>query len=200
MQVMKVDVFREHRDEYAMPREPAVVRVGAGRYLTVTGRGAPNSEEFRAKVGALYGTAYTLKFAWKKRDHDFKVGALEGLWTATGRGKPALAAPKKTWRWKLLIRVPGFVTRPSLERALAALRAKRGPSADVALETIREGVCVQVLHTGAYGDEPKTLAKMDAFVKAKRLRYRGPHHEIYLSDPRRVPAARLRTILRHPVA
>ena len=77
---------------------------------------------------------------------------------------------------------------------------KKGPQPTVKLETIREGKSVQVLHVGAYGDEPKTIAKMDAFAKKHKLRFRGAHHEIYLSDPRRVPASRLRTILRHAVA
>lgn len=194
-----IDVFREHRDEYAMPREPALVKVGAGSYLTVQGRGGPATADFARAVGALYGTAYTLKFARKRSGHDFKVGALEGLWTATAGGKTALAAPKSTWRWKLLMRVPEAVTPAAVRDALAELREKKGDLPRVALERIREGTVVQVLHVGSYAEEPRSLAKMDAFVRSRRLRYRGAHHEIYLSDPRRVPANRLRTILRHPV-
>lgn len=196
---MKIDLFREHADEYAMPREPALVRIRTGSYLTVQGRGGPGTAEFGRAVGALYGTAYTLKFAMKARGHDFKVGALEGMWTATGGGKTALAAPKSTWRWKLLIRVPDTVTPAAARDALAALREKKGDTPLVALERLREGAAVQMLHVGAYAAEPRSLAKMDAFVRERRLRYRGAHHEIYLSDPRRVPPERFRTILRHPV-
>lgn len=196
----KIDVFKQHKDEYAMPKEPALVNVGAGRYLTVSGKGSPSGKEFREKVGALYGSAYTVKFAAKKeRGRDFKVGMLEGLWWAGGNGKNALQMPKKTWRWKLLIRVPDFVTASALAKAAKALREKKKPAGPVKLETIREGKSVQTLHVGSYASEPKTIAKMDAFAKAKRLRFRGKHHEIYLSDPRRVAASRLRTILRHPV-
>jgi hypothetical protein len=196
---MKIDLFREHRDEYAMPKAPALVHVGAGRYLSVEGHGAPSGEAFQKAMGALYGTAYTLKFAMKERGRDFKVASSEGLWSADGGAPLAMTKPKTTWRWKLLIRVPDFVTVKDARDALEALRAKKGPQPHVALETLREGDAVQMLHVGTYADEPRTLAKMDEFVRERKLRYRGAHHEIYLSDPRRVPSARLRTILRHPV-
>jgi hypothetical protein len=196
----KIDLFREHRDEYAMSREPILVNVRSGKYLTVAGSGGPKDPAFQRQLGALHGAAYTIKFESKlRRGRDFKVGVLEGLWWVNGRKADALSAPKTSWRWKLLIRVPGSVTAAALTRALATLRAKGRPSGPVKLETLREGPAVQALHVGPYGDEPKTLEKMDAFARDRRLAYRGKHHEIYLSDPRRVPPARLRTILRHPV-
>jgi hypothetical protein len=195
----KIDLFRDHREEYSLELEPHLVTVGSGTYLTVVGSGKPGDAEFQQKLGALYGSAYTIKFESKARGHDFKVGVLEGLWWTKERGAAAFAAPGATWRWKLLIRVPSFVTEAAVRRARAALKAKGRPTAAVRLETLREGRSVQALHVGAYGDEPATLAKMDAFARAHRLRFRGRHHEIYLSDPRRVPASRIRTILRHPV-
>lgn len=197
---MKIDVYKEHRDEYAAPKEPALLRIAPARYLTVEGKGSPEGTEFQTHMGALYGTAYTLKFALKRKGRDFRVAMPEGLWTAAGGGAKALTMPKKTWRWKLLIRVPDFVTPAAVAAALKELRAKKGPQPTVKLETIREGKAVQALHVGAYGDEPRTIAKMEAFAKEHKLRFRGAHHEIYLSDPRRVPASRLRTILRHSVA
>ena len=194
-----LDLFTQHKDEYAMPKEPALVTVRPGRYLTVSGVGAPGSQEFQAKLGALYGHAYTIKFARKNAGaDDFKVGVLEGLWWVPG-GATWLSAPKRSWRWKLLIRVPEFVQDDDVRAARAALRAKGRPATGVKLETIAEGPSVQVLHVGSYGNERRTIARMDAFAHDRRLRFRGRHHEIYLSDPRRVPAARLRTILRHPV-
>lgn len=200
MTTAKIDLFREHRDEYVMPKTPTVVRTGPGRYLTVTGTGSPEGEEFKRKLGALYGCAYTVKFAQKKDGKDFKVGILEGLWWTDRGGSDFLSAPKTEWHWKLLIRVPESVSVRDLAVAVKALRAKRGAIDDVKLETIREGRVVQMLHVGAYADEPRSLAAMDEFVRAKGLRYRGAHHEIYLSDPRRVAPSRLRTILRHSVA
>lgn len=198
--MQKIDLFREHRDEYTMSKAPVLVNVKSGRYLTVTGTGSPQSETFKQRLGALYGCAYTIKFDSKKRNgRDFKVGVLEGLWWAKGLAGNGLAAPKDTWHWKLMIRVPTFVTARAVTAALKTLREKGRPAAAVKLETIREGRSVQALHVGAYADEPATIAKMDTFARGRRLRLRGKHHEIYLSDPRRVPPSRLRTILRHPV-
>ena len=92
--------------------------IAPARYLTVEGKGSPEGPEFQRMMAALYGTAYTLKFAFKKKGRDFKVAMPEGLWTAVGGGNNALTMPKKTWRWKLLIRVPEFVTpRPSRRRS-----------------------------------------------------------------------------------
>ena len=195
---MKLDLFRAHADEYAMGREPHVVNVGPGTYLSVTGKGAPGGEEFQRKLGALYGCAYTIKFDNKlHRGRDFKVGALEGLWWGGSfDGAPGTASE---WRWKLLIRVPTYVTEQAVRAALRTLRAKGKPVANVHREVLREGRSVQALHVGAYADEPATVAKMAEYAGREGLRFRGRHHEIYLSDPRRVPASRLRTILRHPV-
>jgi len=198
--VTKIDPFREHRDEYAMTKIPTLIKTGPGRYLTVSGTGSPEGEEFKRKVGALYGCAYTIKFAHKKSGKDFKVGVLEGLWWTGSRGIDWLSTAKDDWSWKLLMRVPEFVTARDVTAALKSLRAKRGEIEDVRLETLREGRVVQMLHVGAYADEPRTVAAMDEFVRTKGLHLRGAHHEIYLSDPRRVPPTRLRTILRHPVA
>jgi len=199
--MQKIDLFKEHRDEYSLDREPHLVKVGVGKYLTVTGTGGPGDAQFQQKLGVLYGCAYTIKFDSKQRlARDFKVGVLEGLWWVKGRTTDAFVAPKGDWRWKLLIRVPTFVTTASVTKALAALKAKGRPTAAVKLEALREGPSVQALHVGGYGDEPATLAKMGTFAREHRLRFRGRHHEIYLSDPRRVPTSRLRTILRHPVA
>ena len=194
------DQVAQHSDEYAMPRTPALVTVCAGQYLSATGAGAPGGAEFQAKLGALYGYAYTIKFAKKQAGTDsFKVAPLEALWWVAGGGQ-AFTAPKRSWRWKLLLRVPPSVHPADLRAARAALRAKGRPATGVRLETIAEGSSIQMLHVGAYGDEPGTIARMGAFAHEHHLRFRGRHHEIYLSDPRRVAPARLRTILRHPVA
>lgn len=197
----KIDLFREHRDEYLMAKVPTEVRIGPARYLTVAGTGSPQSPEFQRKLGALYGCAYTIKFTQKKTaGRDFKVGLLEGLWWFGDSGTFGAGAPDKEWRWKLLIRVPDFVTARDLRAALETLKEKRGTTETVELETIREGRSIQMLHVGPYADEPRTVAAMDELVRTKGLHYRGAHHEIYLSDPRRVPPQRLRTILRHPVS
>ena len=183
----KIDLVQDNKYEYSMPSEPKIVAVRPGNYLTVSGQGGPRDEDFQRKLGALYGLAYTLKFDERTTGgRDFKVGVLD--------------TPKQTWHWKLLIRVPTFVDAARLERARATLKEKGRPTCGAKLETIGEGKCLQILHVGAYADEPRSLAKLHVYAKQHGLRFHGRHHEIYLSDPRRVPGSRLRTILRHPVA
>ena len=110
-------------------------------------------------------------------------------------------AGKDQWRWKLLIRVPTFIRETDLAKARAALAVKGKPPEfrKVRLEKISEGLCVQALHVGPYADEPAIVAAMADLAAAEGLKLHGRHHEIYLSDPRRVPPERLKTILRHPV-
>jgi hypothetical protein len=139
----------------------------------------------------------TRKFAGQ----DYKVCGLEGLWWGPEKGGSIFDQLRESYRWKLLIRVPEFISDRDLKTAMEKVKAK-GKSADtgaVRLETIHEGKCVQVLHVGPYGDEPATIARIKAFAAAQGLSFRGLHHEIYLSDPRRVAPERLRTILRQPV-
>jgi len=195
----RVDLFRLHHAEYVAPRNPRIITAGKGQYLSVEGRGKPGDALFRARVGALYGMAWTLKMAKKKLGKDFRVMPLEALWWSDSA--ELLAAPEAEWRWKLLLRVPNFVRRRDLAAAAEALAARgRGQGAgDVELEQLKEGRCVQALHLGPYGDEHETLERMSRVARAQGLALHGRHHEIYLSDPGRVPPERLRTLLRHPV-
>jgi hypothetical protein len=198
----KLDLYKKHRAEYVTPRKPTLVTVGPARYLTAEGRGAPAGAAFQTAVGALYAVAFTVKMARKAGGKgDYKVAALEGLWWGPDRRAPFSVKSPKDWRWKVLIRTPVFVTAAELTRAKKALLAKGkiGEIAKVKLETITEGRCVQMLHVGGYDKEPATIEAMLAFAEERDLAFRGVHHEIYLSDPRRTPPARLRTILRHQV-
>jgi hypothetical protein len=194
-QTRKVDLYKLHKSEYVTPKEPVLIEAGAAKYLTVDGVGTPGGERFQQAVGALYQAAYTMKMAKKFAGQDYKVCHLEGLWWGIETMEPPDA-----WRWKLLIRVPEFITARDLKQTGATLKEKgKEPAAEVRLETLREGRCVQVLHTGPYADEPATVARMKALVEGQGLSFAGPHHEIYLSDPRRVAPEKLRTILRMPV-
>lgn len=197
----KLDLCRQHKQEYVTAKTPRLVEVGPARYLTITGEGEPGGETFVAKMQAMYGAAFTIKMARKQAGRDYKVCHLEGLWWGKRRGQPFAHLPKEQWNWKLMIRVPEFVGEPDLAEAVAALKKKgKGPDvARVRLETIDEGRCVQMLHVGPYATEDVTIEAMTAFVKDQGLSPRGLHHEIYLSDPRRVAPERLRTILRNPV-
>ena len=199
----KLDLYKEHKAEYkASKTKPAILTVGPARYLGVDGRGAPGSEEFHAAVGALYSMAFTIKMTRKFAGKgDYKVCHLEGLWWTDTHSGAFMDIPKEQWCWKLLIRTPDFVRSADMNSARKALREKAKPPEfeNVKIETIRQGRCVQMLHVGPYCDEPATVEAMRQFAAESGLRLHGKHHEIYLSDPRRVPPQRLRTILRHPV-
>ena len=196
---MKLDLYRRYKSEYVAPKNPALVRVGPARYLSVSGRGDPNGPGFGAAVGALYAMAFTIKMAKKAAKKDYAVAKLEGLWWGGRRGALLIDAPRRTSRWKVLIRVPTFVTAADLARARRELLRRGKPGGTVRLEALREGRVVQLLHVGPYDQEHESLGRMEEFAHARRLRLAGRHHEIYLSDPRRVAPAKLRTILRRPV-
>jgi hypothetical protein len=198
----KIDLYKEHKAEYAATRKPVLVKVAKAQYLAIDGQGAPGTEIFTASIGALYGIAFTVKMARKFCGRqDYAVSKLEGLWWTDGE-EEFLAAPKPSWRWKLLIRTPDFVTKKEVGDALAVLvKRGRGNGAErVRLESLSEGMCVQVLHVGSYDSEGGTIESMKAFAASKGLASSGRHHEIYLSDPRRVAPEKLKTILRMPVA
>jgi hypothetical protein len=198
----KLDLYKVHKADYAAPKKPALVRLKPATYLAISGRGAPGGNEFTACIGALYGMAFTIKMTRKfAGQQDYSVCKLEGQWWADGSDLSLASAPKEHWHWKLMIRAPEFIKEKDLEQAAAVL-VKRGKGANVErvrLETLDEGDCVQMLHVGPYEKEHETVALMEAFAGKQELRFHGRHHEIYLSDPRRVPPERLKTILRHPV-
>ncbi|MBI1853831.1 MAG: GyrI-like domain-containing protein [Planctomycetes bacterium] len=201
MPATKLDLYKAHKADYAATRKPAIVDVGKATYLAIAGKGEPGGAAFNASVGALYAVAFTIKMAKKHAGRDYAVSKLEGLWWTSSGKHDFSREPKSTWRWKLLIRTPAFVTKADVRDAQVALmkKGKGSEVEDVALEAIDEGRCVQVLHVGPYDAEAPTIEGMKAFGAANGLAPRGLHHEIYLSDPRRVPPTKLKTILRMPV-
>jgi hypothetical protein len=198
----KLDLYQLHKTEYATSKKPALVGLKPVTYLAIDGRGAPGGESFTASIGALYAMAFTIKMTRKFAGlQDYTVCKLEAQWWANGDEQNFARLPKEQWHWKLLIRTPEFIKRQDLAKAVAVL-LKRGKSPEVKnvkLETINEGPCVQMLHIGPYEKEDETIALMKAFAEKNRFSFHGRHHEIYLSDPRRVPAERLKTILRQPL-
>ncbi|MBM4406439.1 MAG: hypothetical protein FJ039_09725 [Chloroflexi bacterium] len=199
----KVDLYKQHKDDYVMPKTPQLVNVSKGLYLAIEGKGAPTGTAFHEKMGAIYAMAYTMKFAVKQaKGRDYKVAGPEGFWWSgeIGEGRWEAGKPEE-WRWKLVIRTPEFITKADLKQAIAAVqkKGKTAFAAEVKLETMREGPSVQLLHIGPYDKEQPNVEKMEAFAKERGMEFHGAHHEIYLSDPRRVPPEKIRTILRHPV-
>jgi len=198
----KLDLYAKHKSEYvASAKRPSIVRVGPAKYLSISGSGAPASEPFTRAIGAMYNIAYTIKMARKFAGQDFRMMALEGLWVVDSpSGK--WADPSNTWNWELMIRVPTFITEKELKSTIDQLIAK-GKDAEVGrvkLVEFTEGECVQMLHVGPYATEDETVTKMREFAAMAGRKFSGKHHEIYLSDPRRVAPEKLRTILRIPIA
>jgi hypothetical protein len=201
---VKVD-FKKTLDSYRARRgELRILDVPAMQYLMVDGKGDPNtSQEYADALAALYPVAYRLKFASKRElDRDYVVPPLEALWWATDMTAFTSARDKSQWLWTAMIMTPDWITFEMVDDALAAVAAKDRPDAleQVRLEHLEEGRCVQTLHIGPYDEEGPVLADMhDRFIPEAGLRMTGKHHEIYLSDARRVEPAKLRTILRQPV-
>jgi len=197
----KLDLYKLHKSDYVAPLKPVLVDIRPARYLSITGQGEPGGAKFQARLGALYNIAFTIKMAKKFAGQDYAVCKLEGLWRGNNKASSFLEEPRDRWNWKLLIRTPNFIQNRDITQAAHILIGK-GKSADVGgvkLETLREGRCVQVLHTGPYDHESATIEIIEKFAAESGLALHGLHHEIYLSDPRRVDAARLKTILRYQV-
>jgi hypothetical protein len=201
---VKTDFKKEIATYSARRGEFSLVEVPALQYLAVDGHGDPNTARaYEEAITSLYPLAYQLKFLSKTelgRDH--VVMPLEALWWSADLTSFTSARDKSRWDWTLLIMVPDWITAEHLDAARAATARKgRAPARDrVRLERYEEGLSVQTLHVGAYDDEGPVLAAMhEDFIPSRGFQLTGKHHEIYLSDPRRTPAHRLRTILRQPV-
>lgn len=197
--------FRATLDGYRAKRgEFRLVDMPDQRYLMVDGKGDPNTAPaYTRALGALYPVAYSLKFASKALGRDYVVPPLEGLWWASDMTAFTSARDKARWSWTMMLLVPDWLGTEAFDAALEKVRSKSSPPglSDVRLETLSEGLCMQTLHIGSFDDEAGVLAHMhDELIPGRGLRMTGKHHEVYLSDPRRTAPARLRTILRQPVA
>jgi hypothetical protein len=201
---LRIDLKKDRPDLYRPgPAEFTEVDVPAVTYLAVDGHGNPNtSPAYTAAVGALYAAAYAIRAAVKKRTgDDFVVGPLEGLWSSTDPSS-FVGRRKDEWDWTMLIPLPDLAAPGDIADGLTAAAARKPelPVSAVRPVALTEGRSLQILHLGSYDDEAATLARLhDEVMPARGLTFNGPHHEIYLSDPRRVAPGRLRTILRQPV-
>ena len=196
--------FRKTLDAYQARRdELRVVEVPVLQYLMIDGHGDPNvSPAYAGAIGALYPVAYKLKFASKRQlGRDYVVMPLEGLWWAEDMESFTTSRDKSQWDWTLMIMVPDWIDQQMFDAAVLQVEAKGRMVRldDIRLGSLSEGRCVQTLHVGSFDDEADVLARMHEFIRVNGLRLSGRHHEIYLSDARRVAPERLRTILRQPV-
>ncbi len=197
--------FKKSLDAYqARQGEFRVVDVPAMRYLMVDGCGDPNtSASYADALAALYPVAYKVKFASRRElGRDYVVPPLEALWWAEDMSLFTTARDKSRWHWTAMIMTPDWVSEQMVADAIAVVGRTSPPArlGHVRLELLEEGRCVQTLHVGPYDDETAVLAEMhDRFIPGSGLRMTGKHHEIYLSDARRVAPEKLHTILRQPV-
>lgn len=196
----KLDLVREYKSYYKAGKKPETVEFGEANYLAIEGKGEPAGEGFVSKVEALYPLAYGIKKICKEQENDFGVPKLEGLWWVEGN-TPALEVPRSEWCWKLLIRMPEFVTSEMMLSVQPEVAKKKNNELiqEISFEKITEGKCLQVMHIGPYSTEPGTINALMDFMTENGLSVNGLHHEIYLSDPRKIESEKMKTLIRYPV-
>jgi hypothetical protein len=200
----KIDYKKELKHLYQpSAKKFQVVDVPPMNFLMIDGHGDPNTaQEYQDAVEALYGVAYKLKFISKKESgKDYVVPPLEGLWWAGDMETFTAQRDKSAWDWTMMIMQPEWITPAMVEEAVAQVEKAKGLPAlsRLRLETYLEGLAVQIMHIGSYNDEGPTIARMHTFAAENGYTLAGKHHEIYLSDPRRVAPEKLKTVLRQPV-
>lgn len=207
---MAFDFKKEYKEFYLPKGKPEIVNVPRMNYVAVRGKGDPNEVggAYKDAIGVLYAVAYTLKMSYKsdyKIDGFFEyvVPPLEGFWWQDGR-RGVDYSRKEDFNWISLIRLPDFITKENFDWAVETAGHKKKLDCSAAeYLAVDEGLCVQVMHTGSYDDEPATIALMDSFLAQNGYENdfgeNRLHHEIYLSDPRKTAADKLKTVIRHPV-
>ena len=207
---MAFDYKKEYKEFYQPKKKPSMVEVPEMRYIAVRGEGDPNEEggAYKEAIGLLYAIAFTIKMSKMGSYHiegyfDYVVPPLEGLWWQENT-EGIDYGRKEDFHWISVIRLPDFVTKKDFDWAILEATAKKKKDfSKVEFLTIEEGLCVQCMHIGDYDAEPETIALMDAYIAEQGYEndFAGGrlHHEIYLSDPRRVPPQRRKTVIRHPV-
>lgn len=210
MSKMAFDYKKEYKEFYMPKRKPSIVTVPAMNYIAVRGHGDPNPEEsdYKKAISMLYGIAFTIKMSKKGSRQiegyfDYVVPPLEGFWWQDGVVGVDIAR-KDDFHWISVIRLPDFVTRADFEWAVEeATRKKKQDFSKVEFLTYEEGLCVQCMHIGPYDDEPATVQMMHEYMEEQGyvldLTDQRLHHEIYLSDARRVAPEKLKTVIRHPI-
>ena len=207
---MAFDFKKAFKEFYLPSGKPEIVTVPRMNYIAVEGRGDPNQEggDYQRALAVLYALAYTLKMSYKSDYHiegffEYVVPPLEGFWRQEGGGRIDYGN-KNGFLWTSVIRLPDFVTPADFAWAAeTAARKKKLDCSAARFLTVDEGLCVQIMHLGPFDTEPESVAKMDAYLEERGyvndLSEVRRHHEIYLSDARKVPPEKWRTVIRHPI-
>lgn len=207
---MPFDFKKEYKEFYMPKNMPEIVTVPRANYIAVRGQGNPNEEggAYQSAVSILYTVAYTLKMSYKT-DHrmdgffEYVVPPLEGFWWQDGVDGVDYGN-KDAFHWISVIRLPDFVTKADFDWAVeAATKKKKLDCSAAEFLTVDEGLCVQIMHTGPFDNEPATVARMDAYLAENGYKNDMSdtrlHHEIYLSDARKVAPEKWKTVIRHPI-
>ena len=207
---MAFDYKKEYKEYYMPPKTPTIITVPSMNYIAVRGQGDPNAEDgaYKQAIGLLYGIAFTIKMSKKGSRQiegyfDYVVPPPEGFWWQDGI-KGIDYSHKENFKWISLIRVPDFVSKTDFDWAVSeAADKKKTDFSKVEFLTYDEGLCVQCMHIGSYDNEPATVQLMHEFMEqqgyALDISDKRFHHEIYLSDARRVALEKLKTVIRHPI-
>lgn len=207
---MAFDFKKEYKEFYMPKSKPEIVMVPKANYIAVKGKGDPNDEggAYQQAVGILYAVAYTLKMSYKtdyriEGFFEYVVPPLEGFWWQEGVDGIDYS-DKSTFNWISVIRLPDFVTQKDFDWAVNTAQKKKHLDCSRAeFLTIDEGLCVQIMHIGPFDDEPATVSMMNAYLVENGyendLSDSRLHHEIYLSDARKVAPEKWKTVIRHPI-
>lgn len=207
---MAFDFKKEYKEFYLPKEKPQIVTVPKANYIAVRGQGNPNEADgaYQKAVGVLYAIAYTLKMSYKtgykmEGFYEYVVPPLEGFWWQEGV-EGIDYSDKSTFHWISVIRLPEFVSKADFEWAVKqAEQKKKMDLSSAEYMTIDEGLCVQIMHIGPFDEEPATVERMDRYLAENGyendLTSERLHHEIYLSDARKVAPEKWKTVIRHPV-
>jgi hypothetical protein len=207
---MAFDFKKEFKEFYMPKNKPQIVDVPRMNYIAVRGKGNPNEEggAYQQAISILYAVAYTLKMSYKS-DYkiegffEYVVPPLEGFWWQE-HVEGVDYGNKSAFNWISVIRLPDFVSEKDFAWAVqTATKKKKIDCSSAEFLTIEEGLCVQIMHLGAFDDEPKTVALLDAYLQENGymndLSEKRLHHEIYMSDARKVAPEKWKTVIRHPI-
>ena len=207
---MPFDFKKEYKEFYMSKNKPEIVNVPKANYIAVRGKGDPNEEDgaYQQAIGVLYAVAYTLKMSYKtdyriEGFFDYVVPPLEGFWWQEGIDGVDYS-DKSTFCWISVIRLPDFITKKDFDWAVeTATKKKKVDCSKAEFMTIDEGLCVQIMHNGPFDDEPGTVEIMNQYLAENGYKNDFSdtrlHHEIYLSNSRKVDPEKWKTVIRHPV-
>ena len=207
---MAFDFKTEYKEFYMPKNKPEIVEVPPANYIAVRGKGDPNEEggAYQQARGVLYAIAYTIKMSYKTDHHiegfyEYVVPPLEGFWWQDDTDGVDYS-DKASFYWISVIRLPDFVTKDDFEWAVqTATKKKKLDCSSAEFLTVNEGLCVQIMHLGSFDDEPATVEIMDKYIHengyVNDINDKRLHHEIYMSDARKVAPEKWKTIIRHPI-